>query len=565
MLNEPPNSGIQYPQVRSLFSKYENIDHYTISNFISSVPNFFSEAANIMRSSVVNQYPNSVISECGLNNRLKLQKAISNFHRDANTFTSKVYNAIENLNDPITRIFVSTHQPNLFAYGGIFKKIVLLQTLKYTLENMDINRRIINLFVVIDHDFMDETWIRLAQLPSVKHHSGILDLRFPIDSSKKWLLVCNMPLPGRMILYKWKRQITSWIRSSQSIYKFNKSDLLSNLDDLWSIVEDAYSNAKSYSEFNSIIISNLVNKVMNYDTLFVRLTDMSSVFEDGYRYLISNFKRYTGVLEKARNVFLKYGVDDAGISSNSHLQVPLWLHCKCGSKASIRIHQNNDNRISFGGPCMSCKKNLGITLENIMNGNIPNEILQSLTPKAIPILLLLSRDLGISCYCSGSGGVGYMAYASIVCGELGIKMPFTIFWPARDINLGMGQTEALDALQLKNQDEVVVYLQRLNERHDDYKDKITPIIEERSKIVKSKNNEQIKSILSDLFSLKQEQREIRRLIKIANKVNNALELRPSIIDYAINFGIAETEMQWRNNLLTKDNLAAPIIISKMNK
>jgi hypothetical protein len=182
---------------------------------------------------------------------------------------------------------------------------------------------------------------------------------------------------------------------------------------------------------------------------------------------------------------------------------------------------------------MSCKENLGITLDNITSGNIPGEILQSLTPKAIPILLLLSRDLGISCYCSGSGGVGYMSYASMTCAELRIKMPFAVFWPSRDINLGIGQTEALDGLQLKNQDEVVAYLQRLRQRHDDYNSKIIPIINERSKIVKS-NSEQIKSVLSDLSSLKDEQQEIRRFIKLATKVNNALELRPSIIDYAVN-------------------------------
>ena len=264
-------------------------------------------------------------------------------------------------------------------------------------------------------------------------------------------------------------------------------------------------------------------------------------------------------------MFLEYGVDDTGISSNSHLQVPLWLHCGCGSKASIRISHKSDNRISLRGPCISCKNDLEITVENITNRNISSGILKSLTPKAIPILLLLSKDLGISCYCSGSGGVGYMAYASMAFAELGIKMPFTIFWPAPDINLGMGQTEALDALQLKNQGEVVVYLQELMQRHDDYKYKIIPIIKERSKIVKSKNNEQLRFVLSNLLSLKEGQREVRRLIKIANKVNNILQLKPSIIDYAINFGIAETETQWQNNLLTNGNLEAPIIISKMSK
>src|SRR5919199_271816 len=366
--NEKSISSFLYTQVRSLFSKYENVDHYAISNFISSVPNSFSEVVtHVSQLTAADQYP--VISEYGMNARLELKKAISKFHKDANTFTSKVCNAIENLNDPATRIFVSTHQPNLFAYGGIFKKIVLLQALKYTLQSTDINQRFVNLFISIDHDFMDQTWIRLAQLPSINHHSGILDLRFPINNSTKSLLVSNMPLPGRTILYNWKRQIKSWIRSSilssQHIQKFTKSDLLSNLDQFWHIVEDAYSNAKSYSDFNSAIMSKLVNRTLDYDTLFVRLTDMSLVFQDGYRYLISNFERYTQILEKARRIFLKYGIDDHGIASNSHLQVPLWLHCKCGSKASIRIDHSNHNRISSSSPvvgtCMSCKRKLGIT------------------------------------------------------------------------------------------------------------------------------------------------------------------------------------------------------------
>ena len=44
---------------------------------------------------------------------------------------------------------------------------------------------------------------------------------------------------------------------------------------------------KLISDFNSFLISQIVNKTWNYDTLFVRLSNLNSVFEDGYRYLIS--------------------------------------------------------------------------------------------------------------------------------------------------------------------------------------------------------------------------------------------------------------------------------------
>ena len=102
-----------------------------------------------------------------------------------------------------------------------------------------------------------------------------------------------------------------------------------------------------------------------------------------------------------------------------------------------------------------------------------------------------------------------------------------------------------------------MYLKQLKQTHERYKDRIIPILKERTKIIanskRNRREQEIKYVLSDL--------EISRLIKLANKVKNALELRPSILDYAVNFGIAEAEIQWRNSLIRNDNLADPIIIS----
>ena len=42
------------------------------------------------------------------------------------------------------------------------------------------NKKIVNLFLIVDHDFMDG-WIRLALLPSVKHSLGRLELRLPVS------------------------------------------------------------------------------------------------------------------------------------------------------------------------------------------------------------------------------------------------------------------------------------------------------------------------------------------------------------------------------------------------
>jgi hypothetical protein len=75
------------------------------------------------------------------------------------------------------------------------------------------------------------------------------------------------------------------------------------------------------------------------------------------------------------------------------------------------------------------------------------------------------------------------------------------------------------------------------------------------------NGEPIQALLSDLFNLKEEQRKTRQLIKVADKVKNIVYMRPCFIDYAANFGMANTETQWRQNLLNNNNLVAPILMT----
>jgi hypothetical protein len=136
----------------------------------------------------------------------------------------------------------------------------------------------------------------------------------------------------------------------------------------------------------------------------------------------------------------------------------------------------------------------------------------------------------------------------------------TLNWPSRDIYYGIGQLEALELVQLTKQYDVIPYLESLKQKNADYEGKIKPIIEERNRKVKA--GESIQTLLLDLFNLKEEQRKIRRLIKITYKVKNAVEMSPCFVDYAVNFGMANTETQWREHLLNNNNsLATPILMT----
>src|SRR6476620_2612568 len=129
---------------KSLFSKYERVKDPIVSQFISSIPDSFPDAIDRMLE-IINNNTSSYslpppVNDSILNNRVKLQEAISKFHSEAGTMTKAVSNSIVLLKDPSTKLFVSIHQPNLFAYSGVFKKIVLLQTLKNEVEKKENQR-----------------------------------------------------------------------------------------------------------------------------------------------------------------------------------------------------------------------------------------------------------------------------------------------------------------------------------------------------------------------------------------------------------------------------------------
>ena len=537
--------------IRSLFPKAEVVNEPEVLSFMTSLPQAFSEPAKLL------SLDNVHVDEHVLENRIMLAPFIRKFHSAADTFYDNVQNHRGLLTDYATKLFVSTHQPNLFAYSGVFKKVVLLEALKTTIENCFPEQRIVNLFVIIDHDFIDEIWMRRAQLPSFHHSSGLFQLRYPIHHSNKWQMVCNVPKPGETNLYNWKREVISWIKKSSSSLSQRKR-MIDNLDRFWKEVQIAYSKARSYSDFNSFLMSRVVNSMWGYSTLFVRLSEISEVFRNGYNFLISNLSSYTETLIRTEQIFLSHGVNTA-VSSTSYKKAPLWLHCNCGSKAPVSLAV--ESKLVFKGSCMSCKRELILDLADPHDPDI-SKVVSYISPRAIAIPLLLSRDLGISCYCSGKGGLGYLMYASVISKHLGIRWPLTLVWSSKDIYRGIAQNQALDAIHMEIP-EAERRLQELHSRNDEYLRKIRELVIKRAELAKA--NSSLHGILQELFRLKEEQRRIRREIEIIEKAIKIFNLSPCILDYAVNFGMVDTEKQWRRHLLENGNLASHVYFDQNSR
>jgi hypothetical protein len=542
-------------QVSSLFAKYKSIGSPTVSEYISSIPDNFSEAVNILLSPWFSS--NFSSTEYTLANRKRLGQYIREFHSQAGTLSTAVNESITLLGDHFSKILVSIHQPNLFAYSGIYKKIILLETLRSIAESKNPNAKLINLFLIVDHDFLDDLWIRMAQLPSIRHKAGIFEIRTLVNKSKRWQMVCNTPPPPRTILESWRKQIKLWIKNA-STNKFDKTFLLRNFDELWEVVEEAYSRSKTYADFNAFFLSKVVSRIWDYKTLFVRLSDISPVFNKGYEFLLSHYDTYSAAVEKAEKFFLQRNVN-TGVSSTAYLNAPVWIHCKCGSKASAKVSKENRDFL-VKGKCMSCKNHLQIEFRDAEQFKLSEEVVQKISPRAIPILLLLSRELGIGCYASGTGGsTGYSILGSLIFKELSIRMPLTVAWPSEDVYVGLGQSEALEHLQLKQVDDVLNYMQELRIEDSIRSTKIRPLLMERNRLIHQ--GKSIDGVLSELILLKEEQRKIHRMIKVVEKAKNSLNIKPCVIDYGVNFGLKSVETLWRQNLIRNNNLMLPTVLS----
>ncbi|HKU83905.1 MAG TPA: bacillithiol biosynthesis BshC [Candidatus Nitrosocosmicus sp.] len=536
-------------KLSAIFSRYLNSSNSDVSRFVQSIPSKFDEAVDILSNNPIPE-TNEFIGS----NRELLKKVITNFHAKAGSLNENTRAQINSLSDERVKIIVGIHQPNLFAFSGVFKKIVLLESLANHSKRNSYST--VPLFLIVDHDFMDDKWMHVAKLPSIRNSTGVLDLRYPINESNRWRISSMTESPTRSLINYWENQIYNWIKNNKDLSKTESKDLYNRFQGFWNIVEKAFLLADNYAEFNSIIMSKIVNNIWNYKTIFVNLSDLSRVFQRGYNFLLSENERYLNSLEKSETYFREQGIY-TGVSANPNKHSPLWLHCECGSKASSKITKKDNGEIILIGKCMSCKKNLSLSVGSNGKISIPEAKLDMVSPRAIPILLLLSRELAISGYISGTGGsIGYTIVGKKVFDELQIKLPAMMLWAANDVFTGIAQREASRYLEENGITNISEFFIEINQKNDEMRKKIEPLILKRNEIYR--NKDQLQTLLSDLFYYKQEQRKIKDIIKNVQKSKNALKLKSCIIDYAVNLGIGQVEQKWSRKLVENNDLTKQV-------
>jgi hypothetical protein len=478
---------------------------------------------------------------------------------------------------------MTAHQPNLFAYSGVFRKATLNFALARALERM-LNVPVVSFFGIADQDFTDDRWVKSFQLPAVQRSEGVFSIEANLPEK---FMLSKVAKPSLNVLENWKTEIEKWlndaIRSVARLSKelgiaeplspFSTASYRNNLDFFWKIVEDCHKRSRAYSDFSAFMLSKVINDTWGYDTLFARFSECQQIFVDEFSFLLSHFDDYSRLLKETKKT--QCSDIGRGVSEQEPCLVPFWFHCKCGSKVKLVLEENGGS-LSGKGSCVRCGEHNDLDFGPKGNPQI-SSFARRMSARAIPMCLVFFKGLMPSCYVGGIGGAEYLTEAEHVSRGLGVPFPPTAVWRPHDKYFGVGQTEAL--LELRRickawgAHDVLSTKRLLESRISEIRARLNELEESRKRTLeqlkKDPSNHQLKGETKKISVTKAEIARSSRLsvivreMKILGNVSAVSELIPSIVDYAINIGLNETNNQWIDYLSENGNLFTDVSLEAL--
>lgn len=536
-----------------------NKTYTTIQEFLDACTSYFR-----------NQYKHKNRDRTQESNQ-QLAQFVKKFHKEAGTLTPSVEKQIKILYSEQPIILMTAHQPNLFAYSGVFRKATLLHVLQQELQRT-LSVPIISFFGIADQDFTDDRWIKTAQLPSVQQRNGVLNLLLKLPPKQ---MVKEVPKPSADVLNGWKQQIVHWINTTSHL---NFSSVLNRpilphsdrqararerFETLWSLVLITHGRSTSLADFNAFFMSQIINKIWSYNTLFSRFSECQQIFTEEFAFLCQKHEVYHQALWKIRN-------PDSRIGENRVTQfAPFWYHCECGGKARLVLKQQNTS-LRADGDCITCTRHHSINLGSNLQPEL-HEIRANISARAIPMALIFFKGLELIGYIGGVGGRRYLAEARQISTELELPFPPVTDWRPHDKYLGIGQLEAmLESKRILERYQERTLPNAIHHINEDISSKNVEItihdqkkqaLVEKLRMKKGQKNDvlaAIKEVAAISTRLKRECNLLNLELAIINNISTVETLFPSIIDYAINIGLPETSKQWIDHLLQDQRLTSDV-------
>ena len=451
-----------------------------------------------------------------------------------------------------TIILMSAHQPNLFAYPGVLRKIALLKAVEKQIQKKAKGMNVICFYGFADHDFVNNKWVRSAEMAAPLKRDGLL--RFSIDVDRKDITMPSnsIPKPSAKKLEQWHSQIKDWVSENCALAgKYAKSynlelaqkdisDIaMNNFENFWTYVQKADLNAKSLADFSSFITASIVNTVLDGPVVFANFSDCYTAFGKEYEWLFAHIKEYSDVIEKNEAVLENLNID-SGLSSDISELLPVWIKCSCGSKYRV----SSSPSMKFYGKCVHCDKEVLYTqaeLEALIKSSP-----QLFEPRSISMPLAFARAMDVSCYVGGIGGLGYLMHSRAISERLNSPFPPTPFWHVSDKYIGIETLASTwETTRISNS-------YGLDQTEHTPQDILKTSIAASAEL-----NSKMKEGLVPKTAISERERQLLEQIPVSMKINSCA------VGYAINIGIGSTYEQWVNFLGNGGTLHTPVNLKSL--
>lgn len=441
-------------------------------------------------------------------------------------------------------VLMSAHQPNLFPYSGVMRKIALLKYLHDALNSKSqFDANVICFFGIADHDFVHNKWVRSAEIDSPTRKEGVLRLNIKVDKKDLYLPSNKIPKPSANLLQEWKSQVSNWISENSSVAKIHAREngiqianeplsiTMSNFISFWKLVERVYDVAENLAEFNSLLLASVTLDIWKMPLLFANFSDCFTLFGTQYRWFIERNEEIRSIIENKETTLRTSGVD-SGLSEDYGEASPLWMKCECGSKYKFDMISG-----TAYGKCMRCKKEITVSYHDLAidAANNPSKF----EPRSIFMPIAFSQAFGMSCYIGGIGGLGYLLHSKEIAEKFSIMLPPTPFWYSKD------EYQSIQSLATQHE------IARIRHSY--------PIFRTGGRIELSHNE------MYALFKQSSENNEIPRSstrerdLQLLERISDRETAGNScMIDYAVNISLKSSFDQWISFLGVDGRLLVPV-------
>jgi hypothetical protein len=367
--------------------------------------------------------------------REALATIATEFHQRAGTLTAAVS---ENLNRYRNGALClrTAHQPNFLPAVNIVAQPLLNNQLGQLLhlahnsqpdQQPGLKQPPSEVFFLVDYDLDNDRRYRRACLPSPSTQAGVLTIAAPAEQRPSGRLMCDEPPPTPVQLQRLASRLDGWVRCElravtakprrQALHRMAAG----NLHELHQTLVSAAAVARNLADFNSIVLSRIINLHLGLPTLFLPGTAAWRAMSADLAQVWSRREEIRYAAERATRDIWPSSLPVTGTSCC----VPFWIRCRCAQRLPI---PGNPQRTPKLVVCPGCRRP-----HCISDSNAPEQIRKgNLFPRVLPDDLLDGQIWGNLAGCDYRGGVEHVAHSMSTAYRLGMR-PLPLYMSRRDI------------------------------------------------------------------------------------------------------------------------------------